>query len=290
MHTIIAENINDLYVKLSSSVLDGYDNMVYPRGIKCFELQNVMAILTRPRCRILTYKERDLSLKYLVGELCFYLSGSDSLEFISHYAKFWEKVSDNNITVNSAYGKRLFFDMPGQFDYVIEELKRDKDSRKAVMTIYNREDAKESKDNPCTMYLNFMIREERLMLTTHMRSNDLWLGTPYDIAFFSLLQEIVFLELKENYPDLRLGVYNHFVNSLHAYEKDVLKLSEIYKHHSWTSHDDDCTMTPALELVDVDTWFTDLLWAEEQIRKVKNKNVARDFATPFQSWCIEKLR
>jgi hypothetical protein len=52
-----------------------------------------------------------------------------------------------------------------------------------------------------------------------MRSNDMILGTPTDVAFFCLLQEQVLALLKRVYPTLELGSYVHEVDSLHIYER-----------------------------------------------------------------------
>jgi hypothetical protein len=52
-----------------------------------------------------------------------------------------------------------------------------------------------------------------------MRSNDLILGTPTDIAFFCLLQQQMLKLLQYKYPELELGTYTHIVHSIHIYER-----------------------------------------------------------------------
>ena len=52
-----------------------------------------------------------------------------------------------------------------------------------------------------------------------MRSNDIFYGLTFDAPFFSFLQQSVYLKLKETYPDLELGVYYHFADNLHFYER-----------------------------------------------------------------------
>ena len=186
-----ASNINTLYKFIGEQLLNRPEYKVSPRGLKVHETLNAKLILRNPRDRIITLPSRKFSKRYFVGELSFYLSGSNDLEFIAHYAPFWRQVSDNGKIVNSAYGKRLFLDFNSsgyiQFNYAIKCLKEDKDSRKSIMMIYDPCDAKESKDNPCTMYLQFFIRNDKLIAEAHMRSNDIWLVIPYDIAFFTIV-------------------------------------------------------------------------------------------------------
>ncbi len=219
-----ADNINLLYSFICEQLLDYPEYIVSPRGLKVHEILTAKLVLRNPRNRIITLPSRKFSKRYFVGELAFYLDGSNDLDFIAHYAPFWRQVSDDDKTVNSAYGKRLFrnFNSSGytQFDYAIKCLKEDKDSRKSIMEIYNPNDARKSKDNPCTMYLQFFIRNDKLIAEAHMRSNDIWLGIPYDIAFFTIVQEMIFVGLKRHYPDLELGPYKHLVGSLHLYERN----------------------------------------------------------------------
>ncbi len=82
---------------------------------------------------------------------------------------------------------------------------------------------------PCTLALQFLIRNDSLHLTTYMRSNDLLFGFTYDQAIFTLFQEKMLLELKEFYPTLEMGTYTHVVTSLHAYEKHFELLNNILK-------------------------------------------------------------
>ena len=218
-------NVNSIYVDLCRSIIKYPDYTSKPRGLEIKECINTTLTLMEPRNRVLTLKERNMSLRYLAGELAFYFAGSDKVDFISHYSKFWNNISDDGQTVNSCYGKKLFYDKNvhglTQFDYAIDCLRADKDSRKAVAFIYGKDDSKPgSKDHPCTLSLQFIIRDNMLHLITHMRSNDVWLGVPYDIAFFTIVQEFMLLWVWETYPEVKLGPYIHNVGSMHLYERN----------------------------------------------------------------------
>jgi len=291
--TINGTDANRLYHKLANELMYRCDEIVQPRGMEIKELRNVELYLSNPRARIITLPDRNIDMRYLIGELCFYLRGSNALDEISFYSSFWNKLSDDQCTVNSAYGKRLFYDgtikAQSQIGYVVDELKKDKDSRKGVATIYDGvNDARPSLDNPCTMYLDFYIRRDFLCLTTHMRSNDVWLGLPYDLPFFCLVQEIVYLQLRQHYPKLRLGHYSHIVDSMHVYSKNYNAFKKIAK--TLPTYDEKSTM-PALQNKDIYTWFKDILWIEKEYRngRLPCYNLCSDFLTSFQLWAYYNL-
>lgn len=188
------------------------------------ELVNPTFTLTNPiNCFALS---RNLSIPYLKGELEFYNSGSPYLKDIVKYSKFWSKVSDDGVTINSNYGRLLLHDRNShnltQFEYALSCLKRNPDSKKAVMTIYNKDHARETNDNPCTMYLQFVLRKNRLHLLVKMRSSDVWFGLPYDVPFFVSIQCKMAKEL-----GVELGYYVHNSGSLHMYQRNEKELEKV---------------------------------------------------------------
>lgn len=281
--TFVGRDMNELYRDMCQG-LDRYGSRVTARGRPTLELTDVHVQLYKPRFRCITSPTRKMSMRYAIGELCHYLDGRVDLESIAMYAQFWREISDDGKTVNSAYGFRLFKAVPRQFNYAVECLLRDKGSRKAVMTIYEPDDARDSKDNPCTLALQLLIRNDELMLFTKMRSEDVWLGVPYDFFFFTIVQEAAYVKLNQAYPELRLGTYFHDVTSFHAYLHvldDVAFIS--------TDKPKPALITPAMTPVDIDDWFNDLLTFEKSQRgKVLYKDESRK--TPFQEWCKSHLR
>lgn len=167
---------------------------------------------------------RDISLPYLFGEMTWYLAGEQSVEFISKFASLWKRISDDGETSNSAYGNIMFsrygFD---QFGKVVELLKKDPHSRRAVINI-NVPNPKviETKDEPCTIMLQFLLRNGKLNCTGVMRSNDIWFGLPYDVVFFTEVQKEIARRL-----GVEVGTYTHFATSLHVYERDREKLIKV---------------------------------------------------------------
>lgn len=159
------------------------------------------------------------NLAYMLGELTWYLSADNSLEFISKFGKMWGSLTDDGKTCNSAYGYLLMSEPFNQIEQVIQILKNDKNSRRAVMNI-NRPDMFRgtTKDSPCTISVQYMIRNSKLHCFVNMRSNDVWLGLPYDIVFFTELQKYVAARLSVD-----VGFYYHNAASLHLYDRDINK-------------------------------------------------------------------
>lgn len=162
--------------------------------------------------------DRQISLKYLRGELYWYLSGSNKLEDILPYSKFWAKISDNGKTSNSAYGY-IMMDKFGydQIAHVIKVLQDDPESRQAVIHIKEPSLSK-TKDMNCTLSLQFFVRNNELHCITNMRSNDMWRGIVYDVPFFCLVQEMI-----ANSLGVELGMYYHNMASAHIYLDDLNK-------------------------------------------------------------------
>ena len=80
------------------------------------------------------------------------------------------------------------------------------------------------------MYAIFHIREDRLNLTVHMRSNDIILGLPTDFAFFTTLQSHMLMHLQKVHKNLSIGTYTHIANSLHLYETHFNLANEMLSH------------------------------------------------------------
>lgn len=190
-------------------------------GKVCGEILNAHVEITDPTYGIITSPGRGLAMRYAVGELLWYLSGSNRTKDIALYAKRWNELSDDGKTANSAYGHRIFerfgFD---QYEYIKMLLRQDPNSRQAVIHIKDA-NMQETKDMPCTIALQYLIRNNRLHATTFMRSNDIWFGFPYDVFSFTALQIKLAFEL-----GVDIGTYTHIAGSLHLYQRDYKKYKD----------------------------------------------------------------
>lgn len=179
------------------------------------EIVNAITVIEDPTRNILKNKIRNISMRYAIGELLWYLSGSNRIKEIEKYTKNWERFSDDGKTVNSCYGwcikEKYGFD---QYEYIKSMLKETPETRQAVIHIKEASNRK-TKDVNCTVCLQFLVRENKLYMTTYMRSCDIWLGFPYDVFNFCNLQILLSMEL-----GLELGTYTHICGSLHLYERN----------------------------------------------------------------------
>lgn len=218
----VYDNFTECYLGLASDIYNNCDFICSPRGQKVKEKLGVKFTILDPRKRIPYIKARKFSMQYMIAELLWYLSGDNSTEWISNYSTFWKYISDDGKTANSAYGARIFKKNNRisdeefiQWDYIIDELTKDPDSRRAVIHIRVPADSIHAKlDVPCTLSLQFFIRDKKLHQIVNMRSSDLILGIAYDIPAFTFLQEML-----ANQLNVELGTYTHISNSLHIYEK-----------------------------------------------------------------------
>lgn len=189
---------------------------------------------------------RKLSPSYAAAEVVWYLAGGNTLDIIVSYAPSYARFAEPDGHVWGAYGRRIFsLPLPqgrSPMGCVLNELNKSYNSRQAVLPIFQPADLwalsfrpNKPRDIPCTLSLQFLMRDGFLHMITTMRSNDLWLGLPYDIFAFTCLQNIVAGEM-----GVKPGDYIHNVGSLHLYEKDRSKAVEaiaVHQHntegHRW---------------------------------------------------------
>lgn len=212
-NSFVADNFNDAYRLLCQGLFMG------ERVGNTRELRNIEFTVTD--IDDVFSSIRNPSKSYMLAELVWYLNGSRDTAWIGQFAPYWLKISDNGVTANSAYGylikNRYEFD---QLAEVTRLLERYPNSRRAVINLnWANPTVLKTKDEPCTIALQFYIREDKLHCTAMMRSNDIWTGLPYDIVYFTMLQKIVADALGKEY-----GTYTHFATSLHLYDKDEDKI------------------------------------------------------------------
>lgn len=222
------KTLDDLLRRVLLKLLKSNTRVSATRG-SSRELSGVLLQLRNPRARM-SHTERKTTLVSCLGELLWYLSKSDALDFIRYYLRRYDSESEDGLTIHGAYGPRLFA-MRGEVDQVanvIQLLRETPSSRRAVIQLFNAEDiAKRYREIPCTCCLQFMIRRQRLDMLVTMRSNDAFLGLPHDVFAFTMLQEIVARILS-----VGLGSYKHFVGSLHLYDANEVAAAE-YVNEGW---------------------------------------------------------
>lgn len=224
---IPAQSLDDLLRSVFEKLLNTTSRIAPTKG-PATEITGVLLKISHPRMR-LSRTETKGTLFSCLGELLWYLAGTNSLTFIKYYLPQYIEYSDDKKTVYGGYGPRMFgLGRNRQVLNIIELLKRKPDSRQAVIQLFDAADIlEEHKDIPCTCTLQFLIRKGRLHLLTSMRSNDAFRGLPHDVFAFTMLQEIMARAL-----NIELGTYKHAVGSLHLYDTDRVG-AQRYLQEDW---------------------------------------------------------
>lgn len=214
-----------------------------PRGMKVHELIDVHleiksnnTLISIPSIRDVVDTETNEG-KYLRAEFVWYMSGTRTTSFISQYGSMWDRIKnkfpendEENSLVNSNYGYQVFYKPPvkeipkrtkevvytSMFNWVLGELNRDRDSRKAIIqytipSIY-REGVS---DFTCTQNQQFLIRDDVLYNIVHIRSSDAVLGLTFDIPWWDFVGQLVAKETKSNYSKMNINI-----GSSHFYERN----------------------------------------------------------------------
>ncbi|MFC1705905.1 thymidylate synthase [Planctomycetota bacterium] len=234
-----------------------YGTQIVPSKGPARELFGVFFELTNPRARLSRTESRG-KLFSALGELCWYLAGSNSGDFIGYYLSVYEKFARNGI-VPDGYGPRLFnWEGVDQISEVTRRLRRRPVTRKAVVQLFCHTDLHmEHGEAPCTCTLQFVVRDGRLNMLTSMRSSDVHWGLPHDVFALTMLQEIIARDL-----GVSLGTYKHVVGSLHLYDEKE-PIARRFLNEGWQSTTSAMPPMPA-----GDPWpgVTQLLEAESVLR------------------------
>lgn len=219
MAELIVENMRDGYVEICQRVLkEGH--VVSPRGMKTREILPLTIHLLDPTDALPIGVGRKLNTAIASAEALQLIGGVSDPALMSRITTNFDRFK-NGGSFDGAYGPRIRHQLP----QMMKRLKSDRDSRQAIISIWDaaydlfRED---SLDYPCTLTFHFLIRDDRLVMHTHMRSNDVWWGLAHDAYQFAQLFLAVSNEL-----NIEPGVYHHHVTSMHAYERDWPAIEEL---------------------------------------------------------------
>jgi thymidylate synthase len=278
------DTLDDMLRRALEKLLKSKNHISPGRG-NATEITGVLLCLKNPRAR-LSHTEKKGKVFSCLGELLWYLAESNRLDFVRYYIPKYNEESEDGKTIYGAYGPRLFR-MRGkcnQIQNVVALLKKSPNSRRAVIQLFNAEDidGKRHTEIPCTCSMQFMIRRKRLEMLTYMRSNDAFLGLPHDIFAFTLLQEIIARSL-----DIEVGVYKHFVGSLHLYDEDV-KDAQQYVNEGWQLKEN--AAMPEMPWGNPWASIGKVLKAEAAIRRGRKINLARSKLDPYWEDLVRLLQ
>ncbi|WP_327212303.1 thymidylate synthase [Rhizobium beringeri] len=224
---IVQEGIDDVLMGLYPALLSQGAAAAGTRG-GILEVLGVTLNIKNPLARVSRSQDRGKPFSAL-GELLWYLHGSDKLDFIEPYIPRYREDAEDGV-IHGAYGPR-FSAMRGDINQVaniIQMLTDNPSTKRAVIQLFDAGDvARRFKEVPCTTTMQFFVREGRLHLSVTMRSNDAYLGLPHDVFCFTMLQEMMARRLGHE-----LGEYYHYVGSMHVYDGSVASM-EAYVEEGW---------------------------------------------------------
>jgi thymidylate synthase len=140
-----------------------------------------------------------VSFKNILVELVWFLKGETNAQYmLDNNCHIWDEWLDENTNLPNTYPQQWRnFKSPNdeygidQIKNVIKSLKEDPYSRRHIVVAYNPMDAHLSALPACHSFFQFYVRNNKLSCLFYMRSNDLFLGNPYNIASYALLTHII---------------------------------------------------------------------------------------------------
>ncbi|WP_461190429.1 thymidylate synthase [Arthrobacter sp. Z4-13] len=195
------------------------------RGHLTRELRNQTITLQEPLERCIAVPGRRNNTFAAIAETMWVVAGRDDLSYLSAYLPRARDFSDDGTTWRAAYGPRLrSWHGIDQLEHVRKLLGASPESRRAVMSIFDpATDFSDSKDVPCTNWLHFRLRDNKLDLNVVVRSNDLiWGFSGINTFEWSVLQEMM-----AHWVGASVGEATYFVSSLHLYQRHFGRAGQI---------------------------------------------------------------
>ena len=282
MHRVYA-NVNDALPDLAGYVLEG-EEVGSRDGSRVMERLHETVTLTEPRSRYMLLPQRKASLPAQIAETMWVLSGRDDVDWLSTYLPRAPQFSDDGEVWRGAYGPRLRSSgeaLLDQVDYVVELLKGDPLTRRAVIQIYNADiDSQPGKDIPCNDFITFQSRLGKLHMHVFVRSNDLvWGWSGINTFEWSVLQEVIASIL-----GIGVGNLTFATSSLHIYDRHWKKMRDLSDSHPtegftpWDAVFDAPKITSIRSMAELDMQLREWFRAEELIRKSRSYGSALDAA------------
>ena len=153
-----------------------------------FDLQKGFPLLTTKK----------LHLRSIIYELLWFLRGDTNIQYLhDHNVTIWDEWADENGDLGPVYGKqwRSWVAPDGriidQITSLIEQIKRNPDSRRLIVSAWNPADVDQMALPPCHTMFQFYVSNGELSCQLYQRSADVFLGVPFNIASYALLTMMV---------------------------------------------------------------------------------------------------
>lgn len=175
---------------------------------------------------LLTTKK--VHLKSIIHELLWFLKGSTNIEYLTQNGvTIWDEWADKNGDLGPIYGHqwRSWPTKDGghidQISKVIDDLKKNPDSRRHIVSAWNVSDIDKMALAPCHTFFQFYVAGGKLSCQLYQRSADFFLGVPFNIASYALLTMMV-----AQVCDLEVGDFVHTFGDCHLYVNHLTQTDE----------------------------------------------------------------
>jgi thymidylate synthase len=166
---------------------------------------------------LLTTKK--LHLKSILYELLWFLRGDTNVKYLNeHGITIWDEWADEQGNLGRVYGAQWcdWRTADGrsinQIDRVIEQIRKNPDSRRLIVSAWNVGEIEAMALPPCHALFQFFVQEGELSCQLYQRSADLFLGVPFNIASYALLTHMV-----AQVTGLKAGEFVHTLGDAHLY-------------------------------------------------------------------------
>jgi thymidylate synthase len=166
---------------------------------------------------------KKLHLRSIVHELIWFLRGDTNIGYLrEHGVTIWDDWADAQGDLGPVYGRqwRSWAGPDGrtvdQISGVIDEIRRNPDSRRLVVSAWNVADLPDMALPPCHALFQFYVAGGKLSCQLYQRSADIFLGVPFNIASYALLTHMIAAN-----TGLRVGDFVHTLGDAHLYHNHV---------------------------------------------------------------------
>jgi thymidylate synthase len=166
---------------------------------------------------------KKLHLRSIIHELLWFIAGETNIDYLRKNAvTIWDEWADEGGELGPVYGKqwRSWAKPDGgtvdQIKWVINEIKRNPDSRRLVVSAWNPADLDKMALPPCHCLFQFYVADGKLSCQLYQRSADIFLGVPFNIASYALLTAMM-----AQVTGLKPGDFVHTFGDAHLYSNHV---------------------------------------------------------------------
>jgi thymidylate synthase len=166
---------------------------------------------------------KKLHLRSIIHELLWFLRGDTNVQYLrENKVSIWDEWADEDGNLGPVYGKqwRSWETTDGrkidQITNVIEQIKKNPDSRRLLVVAFNPGEVEKMALPPCHAFFQFYVANGKLSGQLYQRSADVFLGVPFNIASYALLTHMV-----AQVCGLQPGDFIHTLGDAHIYSNHM---------------------------------------------------------------------